>query len=678
MVRRNFKTQLDTEVEWLASTLAPIERLQSPVWVYDVDNSKIIWCNKSSLIVWQSDSVEELLNRDLGIDMSPSVAKRLQQYQTDFKNDADVQFKEFWTLYPNGEPATFDVVYRGFELNSGRMCMFCEVMDQKSIDNDALRSSEALLHTSVNISLYDFKGKPLYRNPAARSTVASADSTLFQRFVNSEIIHQLMDTDNEELNAVACVNTVQGEKWHDITARRCMDAVSGEAAWLISEVDVSCLKATEERAQFIAEHDNLTQLPNRNYVSIYFQTRIDKLLANSKTGALVFIDLDNFKDVNDTLGHSAGDQLLVEVSKRLLSVSKTDDSVARLGGDEFLLLVDLSDDGCEIGSFTNEIINIVAQPIRIQNREIQVTPSIGVAMFPGNGLNILELMRHADLAMYSAKDFGKNNVAYFTSDLSEAVETRIGLESEIKTGLGNDEFIAYFQPRVDVTTGAIVGAEALARWQHPEKGLVPPGVFIPVCEQSGLIGELGKTIFIQSVIAQRDWAKQGFDLRISVNLSPLQFAECNLVKELIDIVEQRNGNAKCIELEITESVLLGNDEETINKLHQLVQYGFKISIDDFGTGYSNLAYLNRYPISCLKIDRSFIDSLDTVTPIVELIISMAKLFDLSVVAEGVENAEQLEILRAYECQEYQGFYFQKPINLEQFSSLIVSHTQHAA
>jgi len=369
---------------------------------------------------------------------------------------------------------------------------------------------------------------------------------------------------------------------------------------------------------------------------------------------------------------------LIEVAASLQSLAVLDNSVARLGGDEFLLLIDVSESEDRLEQTAEKVIRIVSQPVIIQGREIQVTPSVGVAVFPRNGTNIRELMRHADLAMYHAKDVGKNNFAYFTQELSEAVESRISLESEIKAALKNGEFVAYFQPRVDVNTGSIVGAEALARWLHPTKGLVPPSDFIPACEASGLITDLGKQIFIQSVIAQRKWAEDGLDLRLSVNLSPLQFAESDLVDELIRSIEQHQGNPKRIELEITESVLLGNDQETIEKLTRLVQYGFQISIDDFGTGYSSLAYLHRYPISCLKIDRSFIQSIETTKPIVELIISMAKLFDLYVVAEGVEETEQLEMLKSFQCQEYQGFLFERPIDFDQFTRLINAHEKKVA
>lgn len=670
--------QATADIAWIASTLQPIERLHSPVWVYDVDYSRVLWCNQSSLDMWQAESRQELLSREVGANMSLSVSKRLKQYKADFENDAQAQFREIWTLYPNGKPATLDVVFSPFRLNTGRMCMFCEVVGQKSIDNQALRSSEALLHTSVNISLYAASGEPLYRNPAARSKAVTSDCTLDQYFENQELIERLQNSENDEVKAVTRVRTVHGDRWHDITARRCTDAVSGNAAWLISEVDVSRLKATEERAQFLAEHDTLTSLPNRNYVSIYFQACIEEMLSQNKAGALVFIDLDNFKDVNDSLGHDAGDQLLVEVSNRLLGISDMPKSVARLGGDEFLLLTDLSNDDGKMEKLAEQIIATVSRPIVIQHREIRVTPSIGVALFPNDGITIRELMRHADLAMYAAKDIGKNGVAFYTHELNEAVQTRISLEADIRRALRNNEFTAFFQARVNVVTGTVVGAEALARWRHPDYGMMLPDVFIPACEKSGLIGELGKIIFTQTVIAQRKWAEKGHDLRLSVNLSPLQFAEPDLVDQLIQIVEQYDGNPQKIELEITESVLLGNDQETIDKLHQLVRYGFHISIDDFGTGYSSLAYLHRYPISCLKIDRSFIQSIATATPIVELVISMANLFEMYVVAEGVEKSEQLDVLREYQCEEYQGFLFKKPVSYKRFTHLITVAAQCAA
>lgn len=662
----------------LAQRLCELERLQHPVWVFDLDNARILWSNESSLQVWQSDSKEELLSRKMGTDMSVSVSKRLNQYKTDFNRDETVRFTEIWTMYPNGEPVTLNVVFSAFRLSPDRLCMFCEGVTEKTAGAETLRSSEALLHTSVHISLYSSSGDPLYRNPAARSIVSSANSKLQDHFVNPDLLRQLEDPAQEEIQAITSVNTVNGVVWHDITARRCLDVVSGEAAWLISEVDVSKLKATEEHAQFLAEHDTLTQLPNRNYVSIYFQKQIDKVLQERKSGGLIFIDLDNFKNVNDSLGHDAGDQLLVEVADRLRSLAKSEYSIARLGGDEFLLLISPIESEQHFESIMQHIINVISVPITLQGREVQVTPSIGVALFPNNGTKILELMRHADLAMYYAKETGKNDFAYFSKELSDAVESKMNLVSELRAALKDDQFETYYQPRVAVSNNSILGAEALVRWKHPTKGLVPPDGFIKACEESGLISELGKVVFKDAIVAQRTWAEQGYDIRISVNLSPLQFNEEHLVDELLDIVKENRGNPKKIELEITESVLLGHDRYTIDKLHRLVACGFEIAIDDFGTGYSNLAYLHRYPISCLKIDRSFINSMDNATPIIDLIVAMAKSFDLYVVAEGVETPDQLEMLHNFYCQEYQGYLFHKPTDFNSFTALLRQHCSIAA
>ena len=660
------------DYESLNDRFADMERLQHAVWVYDFDTPSVLWGNSGSIDLWHAGSLDELLNRDLAHGMTETVSKRLLQYKTDFLRDESKQFREIWTLYPNGEPQTVEVVFSGIRLD-GRMAMFCEAVSVASLDTDALRSAEALLHTSVMITLYTASGEPLYRNPAARSAVRNHRETLADHFVSASTIQLLNNSSEDEVKVVSSVYTNDGSAWHDITARRCLDAASGEHAWLISEVDVSRLKATEEHAQFLADHDTLTGLPNRNFVSIGFQNRIDQILAAQEKGALVFIDLDRFKDINDTLGHDAGDKLLICVAERLRRIIRSEDSVARLGGDEILLLLGPVKNDDWVRSFAQTIQKELSKTITLQNREVNITPSIGICLLPDNGRNINDLMRHADLAMYHTKDKGRNDFAFFTSDLSDAVESRITLETELVTALQQEQFVTYFQPRVNIRDNSISSAEALVRWIHPEKGVISPATFIPACEASGLISDLGKYVLRQSVQAQRKWADLGHNIRVSVNLSPLQFGEESLVSDIIEIVENNNGDPRNIELEITESVLLGHDQATIGKLHALVEHGFRFAIDDFGTGYSNLAYLHRYPLSCLKIDRSFMIELDNARPIIELIVSMARLFNLNVVAEGVETEEQLAVLQSYDCEEYQGFLFEKPIPLDEFTALLQHH-----
>ena len=277
------------------------------------------------------------------------------------------------------------------------------------------------------ITLYTATGEPLYRNPAARTVARTHKESLTSHFVSDATSGLLLNATEEEVNTVASVHTAKGTAWHDITARRCLDSVTGDHAWLISEVDVSRLKATEEHAQFLAEHDTLTGLPNRNYVSVEFKKRVEKVLAARQKAALIFIDLDHFKDVNDTLGHDAGDQLLITVADRLKNLVRSGDTVARLGGDEFLIIISPVTDAASVESVVKRIQTELPEPIVLHSREVSVTPSIGISLCPDNGRNINDLMRHADLAMYHAKDNGRNNFSFFSENLSEAVESRICL-----------------------------------------------------------------------------------------------------------------------------------------------------------------------------------------------------------------------------------------------------------
>lgn len=666
------------DTQWFAKILQPLARLHAFYWVFDIDNARVLWANTASLKLWQAESLDELTSRDMGDGMSVSVAKRLTQYQTDFSNNDQLEFKENWTVYPNDEPTTVEVIFSAIRTESGRMCMHCEAKSDVFFEAEDLRISEALLHTSVQITLYAESGKTLYQNPAARSRSRHSGESLQEHFSNKDLVNTLTANVSGEVNTVSRVNTRKGPRWHDITARSCTDAVTGKAAWLVSEVDVSQLKAMEEHAQFLAGHDTLTKLPNRKYLSIVFQEKIDSLIASSQMGCLLFIDLDNFKDVNDTLGHAAGDQLLVEVAKRLTEIVPEKNTVARLGGDEFLLLIGPVESENETTARIEEISNAISIPMVIEGRELQVTPSIGAALFPTDGTDIDVLMRQADLAMYHSKDCGRDNYSFFSTEMSKAVSARVNLESELATAIQENQFVAFFQPRVSIETNQIICAEALVRWQHPQKGMVPPDEFIPACEASGLIVDLGKKVLQQTVRAQKNLSESGVDIRMSVNLSPLQFADFDMVEEFLHIVKSEGGEPKNIELEITESVLLGNDTATIDKLSSLVEYGFKISIDDFGTGYSNLAYLHKYPLSCIKIDRSFIQDIERAHPIVRLVISMAELFGMNVVAEGVETEEQLQLLQQYQCNEYQGYLFSKPLAFEHFKTLVEGQNRYAA
>jgi diguanylate cyclase (GGDEF)-like protein len=648
-----------------------LDLVQQPVWIFDIDRRRVYWGNTASLAVWNAVDLDELCARDMGRDMSESVARRLAQYQSDFIEHG-ATFNEQWTIYPGGTPVSMHVNYSGHRLPDGRMAMLCQGQPTQADTPESLRSVEALLHTAVMITLYDLDGRPLYRNPAARESVRALDESLQARIEGRAGFERLMATlaTEEHATFTLAVHTTHGQRWHEFSARRCRDAVTGNHAWLVSEVDVSALKHTEAHASFLALHDSLTGLPNRAHVTQRFVEAVKGLQQSGREAALIFIDLDHFKNVNDTLGHGAGDELLVQVAKRLSGAARSTDLVARLGGDEFLILVAAEDIRHEVDRIGARIINTVSQPLAIAGTEVRVTPSMGVSLYPRDGTDFETLLRHADLAMYIAKDRGRNDVAYFEEGMGVAVRARTALEADLRRAVERGEFEVHYQPRVCVASGHITGAEALVRWRHPERGLVRPDAFIPVCESTGLIRQIGMWVFQQAVRQQVAWEARGHRLQVSVNLSPRQFSDPELLAGMRAALLGAGCDAGQIEIEITESMLLGTDERAGNILRGIRSLGMPIALDDFGTGYSNLAYLQRYPIHTLKIDKTFIQSIDVDRPLAELIVAMCRLMRLSVVAEGVETPEQLDWITRHGIEHYQGYLFARPMPAAEFDALL--------
>jgi diguanylate cyclase (GGDEF)-like protein len=650
--------------------------ITQPVWVFDIDLRRVHWANGAALQMWDAPDLAELCHRDMGSDMSGSVARRLTQYQQDFISQ-DAVFVEQWTLYPGGHPLPLTVRFSGHPLPDGRMGMLCQGTAATASDPESLRSVEALMHTAVMISLYGQGGQALYRNPAARASVRSAQEQLADRIADPAGHAALAAAVAEQGMATQtlAVHTMGGERWHEISARRCHDAVTGQDALLVSEVDVSAIKHTEAQAQFLAGHDVLTGLPNRGQATQHFNDWLPQIRQAEQEAALLFIDLDHFKDVNDTLGHAAGDELLVAVSRRLRSAVRSADLVARLGGDEFLILMVSGDIRQEVSRVRQRLMQAVAEPVHILGHEVRVTPSIGVSLFPHDGQDLETLLRHADLAMYSAKERGRNELAFYETGMSQALRSRTALETELRHALDRREFELHYQPIVDTRSGCIVGAEALVRWRHPQRGLVMPDVFIPVCESTGLIHRLGAWVFTTAARQQVAWARAGRDLRVSVNLSARQLRQSSLLEELAEALRETGADPRRLQLEITESMLVGRDPALLSLLQAIQATGLQFALDDFGTGYSNLAYLQRFPIHTLKIDKTFIQTLDANRPLAELIVSMARVMQLAVVAEGVETPEQLDWVRSQGIERWQGFLMSRPLPAGAFKALLAPATE---
>ena len=449
----------------------------------------------------------------------------------------------------------------------------------------------------------------------------------------------------------------------------------------VNRVAVALSNASwEEQLYYMAHYDNLTGLPNR----LLLKDRLQHVLALAERKksfvAVLFIDLDRFKHVNDSLGHLAGDLLLCEVAQRLVKNLRREDTIARLGGDEFVIAVSHFENVQEplavTTAITKKIIFELSAPFVIDDREIYSTASIGIACYPTDGQTSHELLKNADSAMYHAKSIGKNNYQFYSKILNAAALERLDMENSLRRALERCEFELYYQPKIQTTTGAICGAEALLRWNHPQKGRVSPAQFIPLCEEIGLIIAIGEWI-IQTVCTQvKNWHDQGFSsLRIAINLSPLQFRQPDLIKKVETILAIAGLDPDKLEFEITESVAIEDIDKTIATLKAFKNMGLHLSIDDFGTGYSSLSYLKRFPIHNLKIDQSFIRNLHTSfedAAIVKSIITLAHSLKLRVIAEGVETQEQLAYLQGLDCDEIQGYLFSPPISADAFSKLLAS------
>ncbi len=438
--------------------------------------------------------------------------------------------------------------------------------------------------------------------------------------------------------------------------------------------DITEIKRNEEQISFQAYHDALTGLPNR----LLFKDRLNMALAHAhrqREGlALLFLDLDDFKNINDSLGHAMGDQLLQAVSRRLVRWVRDEDSVARLGGDEFIMLLVGTHTPDYAVQVASRILETMAEPLRVHGQEFYVTASIGITVYPHDGQDAETLVANADTAMYRAKADGRNNYKLFTPAMNQEVVKRMELERSLRRALREGEFVMHYQPKVELVSGRVVGVEALIRWQRPGLGLVPPAEFIPVDEETGLIVPIGEWVLFTACRAAQGWRRQGFsDLRVAVNLSPRQFRQRNLVQLVSRALAESGLPAHCLELEVTESVVMHSVEDAILTLEHLSQLGVHLFMDDFGRGYSSLYYLKRFPMHALKIDRSFVSDIVNNpgdASIVDTIISMSRSLNLKVVAEGVETQEQLDFLKGLRCDQMQGFLFSRPLPLEELEALL--------
>src|SRR5882757_7649070 len=476
----------------------------------------------------------------------------------------------------------------------------------------------------------------------------------------------------EAIEVLQCANALTRKWQNERIVRRQVETLEQAV-----DARTQGLETANKQLRHLATHDALTGLPNRVLMDDRLSQSIVVADRQGQTFAVLLADLDRFKLVNDSLGHRAGDELLKEVAQRLRSVVRDVDTVARLGGDEFVLIIAPSPERDAAQQVAKRIIDVLQASVRIAGIEIHTSPSIGIAFYPGDASTVETLLAHADAAMYFAKQRGRNNFQCFVPGMNTSSQDKVRLENDMRVALEQKQFEVHYQPKVNTATGLMHGAEALLRWTHPVRGPIPPAEFIPVAEECGLIGTIGAWVMREACRQARAWQRAGLPpLRVAVNLSPSQFRQGNIVAMIREALDEAGLEPRFLEVELTETTVMTDPEESIAILERLSQMGVLVSVDDFGTGYSSMSYLRRFPIDKLKIDRGFINevmSRPEDASIVRAIVSLAHSLRLKVVAEGVESPAQLDFLKTIGCDQYQGYHFSKALPASQFEALVRSN-----
>ncbi len=445
-------------------------------------------------------------------------------------------------------------------------------------------------------------------------------------------------------------------------------------------------KLTEEQIEYYASYDSLTGLPNRRLLLEYLSNEIARSGRHGHYGALLFIDLDNFKTINDSLGHSVGDELLKVVAKRIGECIRREDTAARMGGDEFIIIITELDHSIglaahKVRGIAEELCLCLSAPCKIEGRDLQITPSVGVTLFPKDDKGVDDILKQADTAMYRAKAAGRNSIHFFLPTMQEAADERLRLNTEIRKALEEKQFVLYYQPQVNLP-GQLVGAEALVRWHHPERGILPPGAFLEIAEETGLMQEIGQWVLQEACRNIRQWKDAGLLRKaqtISINISGKEIAVSDFVATVTTVLRETGADPHHLGIELTEGSLVSTGSDIVKKIKELQQMGIKFSVDDFGTGYSSLSYLQSLPLNTLKIDRSFVNDIKDASHdivLIDTIIMMAHNLGLEVIAEGVETEEELGYLNKKGCKVYQGYYFSKPVPITTFTKMLESETSN--
>jgi diguanylate cyclase (GGDEF)-like protein/PAS domain S-box-containing protein len=624
----------------------------------------------------------------------PNLAVTFRSLDRQIMETGQTRSQEEWVTYPDGRKALLSTVKTPFYGPDGEVLGLVgisrDITDRVEAENSLRQAATVFESTREGVMITNADKHILMVNRAftellgyTEAEVLGKSTDMLQSPRHDAAFFRRMWTE------IKTVGHWQGEVWNrrkngdEFPQLLSISAVKnndGKVAQYVSVfTDISKIKETEAELEFLAHHDPLTRLPNRRLLLSRIRHAIESVKREGGMLALLMLDLDRFKDVNDSFGHTTGDELLQQVAERLTKRLRTVDTLTRLGGDEFTVLLQGITHREDAGRVASEIVTMLGEPWFLSNGfEVRIGSSVGITLFPDHCATAEEMLQQADTALYQAKEEGRGRFKYFTEDLTLAARERIALEAALRRAITEKELRVYYQPQIDIASGEIVGAEALLRWQHPEDGMMLPSRYIAVAEETGLIGAIGDWVLQETCVQGKKWLDAGFPpITLAVNLSPQQFHHKDIASTVSQTLQESGFPPHLLELELTETILIKREQDAVEKMHLLRAQGIKLAIDDFGTGYSSLSYLKRFPLDVLKIDKSFVDDIPAKRDDMEIantVIAIGHTLGFKVLAEGVETAEQLEFLKAQGCDLYQGFLMSPPLPADEFEKLLQKKT----
>lgn len=673
-------------------------KLRTPSWVIDVENASVPWCNQSARELLGA-SLIAIKNGQRSID--PHLQKRLQNYLAKYEDGDPLPFN--WR-FKTPEGKVYHCLGSVIALGCERKGIAVEAHAQQRSSNAPLllesnSQQERIGHSDqasngsfstdsvpnldnngfqfdcLAVAKFDLQGKKTHSSALFDKTFRHIESIkdLFAVDSSAKSFLQILQNKFSISQEVRLIGQ-QGIRWYQV--EKSQHKHDGLVQLLF--IDIQAARDYETNVFKLKNYDTLTNLPNRYFLYKQLETLIHTSSERVRQFGVLYIDLDGFKVVNDSFGHRVGDELLMQVAERIKDCIPSKSTLYRLGGDEFVIVLEHIKDVGELERLAKSVMHSASIAYPVAEMEMLVTASIGIAAYPLHASNEDTLLQHADAAMYKAKSGGHNTYRIYHESMSDNLTAQLTLGGGLRKAIEEEQFELFYQPKIRLCDGFTVGAEALLRWVHPEMGMIPPDQFIPLAEENGLILPIGEWVIREACRQLKAWREMGYpDISLSVNLSGRQFMQTNLVDMVRKVLQETGVNPKQLELELTESMLMADANETISKLHAFRELGLSLSIDDFGTGYSSLAYLKKFPIQSLKIDRSFVRDLGFNSDddaIVKATIAMANSLNLKVIAEGVENMSQVDVLNSYHCEEVQGFLYAKPMCGNDFTLYMDNHS----